>query len=410
MASVNTGLGGPTGHGENSFLSTSLTSGNYDDGSVSVDITSVFGASGINFFGTSYTEIYINSNGLVTFEGSNTTYNGTDLSSLNQPALAPFWTDHDLRGGDPSGSNNIYWDLDPVNGNVTITWFEAEPYQGSGANTFQMVLSDEGGGTFGVEYIYEEIGFTNGFGAQAQVGVTDGGSNDFIVPGSGDATALSTFDEDTLDPDSPDGTWDLYVNDSTVVCFLEGTLIETDKGPKPVQWLRAREMIATADHGFRPLTAVLNSQFVACAHTLPIRIAAHAFDNAADLYVSPDHRVLIADPACDLLFGSFEVFVPAKYLVGLPGVSQEATPRKVSYFHLVMEEHEVIYANGQATESFFAGDMALITLRETHQKLEEAVLQGADATETARLTLKSYEAEVLVKALMPKTKEHKRTA
>ncbi len=72
MATINTGLGGSQGVGEGSFRGTTLNTanggtGNYDDGSLRVNITSVFGPSGINYFGTNYTSIYINTNGLITF-------------------------------------------------------------------------------------------------------------------------------------------------------------------------------------------------------------------------------------------------------------------------------------------------------------------------------------------------------
>lgn len=395
MTAINTGLGGAVGLGENSYLGTTLTTGNYDDGSIQVDITSVFGPTGIDFFGTEYTSIYINTNGLVTFAGPNTTYDGTNIAALGQPALAPFWTDHDLRGGDPAGANNIYWDLDPANGTITITWYQVEAYQGPGANTFQVVITALDDGTFGVEYIYETIGFTQGFNAQAQVGLTDGGTNDFVVPGSGSGVAMAGFPTADLDPDSPFGTWDLFVNGSNVVCFLEGTLIETDIGPKPVQWLREGDMIATADHGFQRLKIALNSRFVATPKTQPIRIAANTLDNQQDLFVSPHHRVVIADPLCDLYFGASEVFVAAKDLIAVPGVSQAAGHKLVSYYHLLLENHEVIYANGHATESFFTGDMARLTLQKTRDAMRDAVAQHTKNTATARPSLNAYEARLL---------------
>jgi hypothetical protein len=62
MATINTGLGGAQDLGENSFRGSPLTTGNYDDGAIRVDITSVFGPSGIDYFGTNYTSIYINTN------------------------------------------------------------------------------------------------------------------------------------------------------------------------------------------------------------------------------------------------------------------------------------------------------------------------------------------------------------
>ncbi|MBU2982601.1 Hint domain-containing protein [Lentibacter algarum] len=407
MPSVNTGLGGPTGHGENNFLSSSLTTGNYDDGSILVDITSVFGAGGIDFFGTSYTSLYINSNGLITFTGPNTTYNGTDLASLNQPAIAPFWTDVNITGGNASGTNNIYWDLDPANGTFTVTWYEVEPYSGSGTDTFQMVLSDLGGGTWGVEFIYEDIGFTNGYGAQAQVGVTDGGSNDYIVPGSGNATALSNYDTADLDSDSPDGTWDMFMNNGTVVCFVQGTLIETDTGYRPVEWLREGDMIRTADNGFQPLKAALNSRFVAGERTQPVCIKAGCLANTRDLSVSPNHRILINDSLCEILFGEREVFVLAKHLLGLPGIDTSELPyAQVSYYHLLLDQHEVIFANEQPTESFFTGEMAELTLGNTAPRMQSAIALLEPEQETARMTLKSYEAHILIEAMRSATQEH----
>ena len=158
MATMNSGLGGSTGYGENSFKASSY-SGNLDDGSVRVNISSVFGPAGMNVYGTSYSSIYINTNGLVTFASSNHTYTpSTSLSAMGQPSIAAFWTDIDIsKGGD------IIWDIDPSSGKVTITWLNVAPYTGSGTNSFQMVLTATGGGDFDVEFIYSNIGFTNGY-------------------------------------------------------------------------------------------------------------------------------------------------------------------------------------------------------------------------------------------------------
>ena len=46
MATLYSGLGGPRGYGEGNFHNTptgSLAAGNYDDGSIRVDITSIIG-------------------------------------------------------------------------------------------------------------------------------------------------------------------------------------------------------------------------------------------------------------------------------------------------------------------------------------------------------------------------------
>ena len=79
MATMNSGLGGPAGYGENVFSTTTKDAGNNDDGSVFVDISSVFG-SGLDFFGTNYTGLYVNSNGNISFGAANTDYQTSDLS------------------------------------------------------------------------------------------------------------------------------------------------------------------------------------------------------------------------------------------------------------------------------------------------------------------------------------------
>ena len=73
MATMNSGLGGAAGYGEQSFR-TSTVSGNLDDGFVTVNVTSVFGAGGMNINGTNYTSIFISSNGLITFASGVTSY------------------------------------------------------------------------------------------------------------------------------------------------------------------------------------------------------------------------------------------------------------------------------------------------------------------------------------------------
>src|SRR5262249_31898310 len=55
------GLGGSSGFGEND-----LARGD-DNSSAAIDIRPVFGTAGLNFFGHSYTSLYINNNGNITF-------------------------------------------------------------------------------------------------------------------------------------------------------------------------------------------------------------------------------------------------------------------------------------------------------------------------------------------------------
>jgi len=193
MATMNSGLGGPAGYGENVFSTTTKDAGNNDDGSVFVDISSVFG-SGLDFFGTTYTGLYVNSNGNISFGSAFTDYQTTDLSSETTPLIAPFFGDVNIDSG-----GEIYWDLDPTAGTVTITWDGVAPYNGTGNNSFQVVLTDNGGGDFSVQFLYETIEWTTGYNQVAQAGITDGGSNDYELQGSGDATQMADYETTQFD-------------------------------------------------------------------------------------------------------------------------------------------------------------------------------------------------------------------
>lgn len=203
MATMTSGLGGSAGYGEQSFKTTGGVSGNLDDGFVTVNVTSVFGAGGMNINGTSYTSLYISSNGLITFQSGVTAYTPTALTSLGQPSLSPFWTDADIsKGGD------IYWDLDPSTGKITITWANVAAFQGPGTNSFQVILTATGGGDFSIEYIYQSIGYTNGYTGHATTGFSDG-TTQTLLAGSGDPAVLTNYSENDFETNDPAGVYGL---------------------------------------------------------------------------------------------------------------------------------------------------------------------------------------------------------
>lgn len=204
MATLISGLGGAAGYGENVFSTAGGRTGNLDDGSINVNLSSVFGASGLNLYGTAYTSVFINTNGLLTFGSAEPAYTSAALTTLGQPSIAPFWTDIDISKG-----GEIYWDLDPASGKFIITWLNVAPYSGSGTNSFQAVLTSLGGGDFNVEYIYGSIGFVNGGFGNATVGISNGTSSQTLVEGSGDATFLATYAGNDFDTQDPTGVWSM---------------------------------------------------------------------------------------------------------------------------------------------------------------------------------------------------------
>lgn len=146
-----------------------------------------------------------------------------------------------------------------------------------------------------------------------------------------------------------------------VICFTPNTLIATPKGPRPVQSLRPDDLVTTRDNGPRPLRWIGKRRVAAQGDFAPVKIAAGVLDNSADLLVSPNHRMLIEAASNDLHFGTTEVFVAAKHLLNHPGVARIAGC-KVTYIHLLFDQHEVVFANDCPTESLFPGTTALSAL------------------------------------------------
>ena len=153
------GLGGVRDYGEE------VLAANDDGSTTAVDITPVFGASGINFFGTNYTALHVNNNGNFTFSGPLATYTPFGISGASIPIIAGFFGDVDTRGAHvPADANLVYYDLDSVNGVFTATW-DLVGYFGSHTdklNNFQIRLIDQGFGNFDIEFRYESLQWTTG--------------------------------------------------------------------------------------------------------------------------------------------------------------------------------------------------------------------------------------------------------
>jgi len=81
---------------------------------------------------------------------------------------------------------------------------------------------------------------------------------------------------------------------------------------------------------------------------LPVRVQAYAFGPEAphtDLFLSPDHAVFVADG------GSRGALIPIRHLLNGASISQIAAA-EVHYFHLELDAHAVLFAEGLACESY----------------------------------------------------------
>jgi len=204
------GLGGEAGFGEGVLVS------NDDSSSAAIDITSVF-PDGLNFYGTTYNQIYANNNGNVTLNGPLGTFTPFAITGITaNPLFAPFFADVDTRGGavtptpggNSRGTNLVYWDLDPERGIVTVTWDDVGYYSArtDKLNAFQLRLIKRGGSGFDIEFRWEAVNWTTGNasggsgglgGTVARAGWSAGNGENFIeMPQSGDQEQMLALDSD----------------------------------------------------------------------------------------------------------------------------------------------------------------------------------------------------------------------
>ncbi|WP_107498162.1 Hint domain-containing protein [Thalassobius sp. I31.1] len=145
------------------------------------------------------------------------------------------------------------------------------------------------------------------------------------------------------------------------LCFVAGTKIQTVDGHFQVEDLEPGTLVLTKDNGFQPVRWIGSATFPAKGHIAPILIRKGTLNNFADLCVSPQHRVLLTGWQAELLFGEREVLVAAKALLNDSTVLQ-VEGGDVHYFHVMFDNHEIIFSNGAETESFNPGKESFKTL------------------------------------------------
>lgn len=256
---------------------------------------------------------------------------------------------------------------------------------GGGGGTVNFTLSASGNaGAFGGHYPNSGDGLLSmgdvGTGAVTLTGTDGGGNGNFLNPslqnnaigGSFQVVFVATAGPNvtqtfTAAQDgftaSATGTFSAirFVNTSavgdvltmdnlttTMVCYLEGTMIATPEGTKAVEDLRAGDVVLTTEGtttvhwlGEQPVeTATANP-----ARVNPIRIRAGALADgvpARDLLVSPDHAV-----------GIDGYLVNASALVNGTTVTREARmPAQFTYYHVETGAHELLLAEGCPAESY----------------------------------------------------------
>jgi len=131
-------------------------------------------------------------------------------------------------------------------------------------------------------------------------------------------------------------------------CYLQGTSIETDRGPVAVESLRIGDRIVSAFGGTVLVRWIGHTRLDARKHSRPwdvnpVLIRAGAFGERLpwrDLRLSPDHPVYVDG-----------VLILIRHLINDGTVVQESAGR-ITYWHVELGQHDVILAEGLPAESY----------------------------------------------------------
>lgn len=238
----------------------------------------------------------------------------------------------------------------------------------------------------------------------------DGGEGGETAGDTLDLNGLADRNTLTLTSDDPgnlagtvelsDGTLVSFSNIENIICFTPGTLIATPQGARRIEDLTQGDLVLTRDNGPQPLRWVGRRTVPATGRFAPVELDRALLPRAeAPLLVSPQHRILWSGARAQLMFGTGEVLVAAQHLLDHPG-ARRRVGGTVTYIHLMFDRHEVIRANGVATESFYPGDIALGALDpgardEMFALFPELRSHAGGFGDTARLCLKAHEGRLL---------------
>ena len=139
----------------------------------------------------------------------------------------------------------------------------------------------------------------------------------------------------------------------TVACYCPGTMILTENGERPVEALSIGDHLPTLHGGPQAIKWIgrrsYAGRFIAGQPLmLPVCVKRGAIEHnvpSRDLWLSPGHAIHV-DGA----------LVPAWLLVNGVSITQAETVESVSYIHVELADHEVIFADNCPAESFFDDD------------------------------------------------------
>jgi len=192
-------------------------------------------------------------------------------------------------------------------------------------------------------------------------------NNDNDLNDAGEDGYFLVFPDGMPPPDTDLTTGGIVENDDStphlglgaqVVCFAAGSQIETPQGPTRIENLVPGDLVDTAHMGAQAIRWTGQTTVPAMGDLAPVVITKGTLGNAADLIVSPQHAILLADWRAEMLFGEEQVLVRAIDLLGMDGVHRK-TGGSVTYCHILLDQHQLVCAHGVWSETLYPGTVAM---------------------------------------------------
>lgn len=241
----------------------------------------------------------------------------------------------------------------------------------------------------------------------------NGGDTATVVIDSLTSSSVDMFLEEEQSNDGEMGHVDetlgvVAFEEGLILCFTPGAMIETVHGPLPVEALTPGVNVLTQDNGPQPLrwvarTHLPHSRLAASPKLRPVLVTRGALGPgvpASDIVVSPQHRMLMTGWRTEMMFGLSEALIPARALVNGRTIRWADTAQGISYIHLLFDRHEIVTANGTASESLHPGqldrsELAPAAREELHMLFPDLRWSVGSYGDLARPALKMREAALL---------------
>jgi autotransporter-associated beta strand protein len=172
------------------------------------------------------------------------------------------------------------------------------------------------------------------------------------------------------------------ITESPVACYCRGTLIAAAHGEMPVERLAIGDRVMTASGALRPIkwigTRSYGGRFImGRKDILPVCFRAGSLGDhlpKRELWISPHHAMYFEDKNLD------GVLIEAKDLVNGVSIVQAEQVDSVEYFHIELDSHDVVLAEGAPSETFIDDDSRGMF----HNAQEYAELYPDDISRSAR--------------------------